>query len=104
MRATVLIVLVALTIMAGCSTPLTERAARVRVIPHDAAAMSGCKTLGSVAGRSHPVLLESAARSEAMAHLLDAAARMDADTVAIVSTSATDDGVVTLHGVALKCF
>lgn len=103
MRITVLIVLAALTILAGCVTPLTERAARVRVIPHDAAAMRGCKTLGSVAGRSRPVLLESAARSEALAHLRDAAARMDADSVAIVNTTAADE-VVTLHGVALKCF
>jgi len=103
MRATVLIVLVALTVVAGCATPLTERAARVRVIPHDAASMSGCKQLGSVAGRSKPVLLESAAEAEAMAHLRDAAARMDADAVAIVNTTVSDE-VVTLYGVALKCF
>lgn len=104
MRITVLIMLVALTTMTGCSTPLTEGAAGVRVIPHDATAMSGCKTLGSVAGRSHPVLLESAARAEALAHLRDAAARMGADSVAIVSTTEADEAVVILRGVALKCF
>jgi len=103
MRKKVLVALVALTVVAGCSTPLTERAARVRVIPHDPTAMGGCKTLGSVAGRSQPVLLESAARAEALAHLRDAAARMDADSVTVVNT-VVNESVVTLHGVALKCF
>lgn len=103
MHRTVLVALLALTVVTGCSTPLTERAAQVRVIPHDTVAQSGCKMLGSVAGRSRPVLLESAARSEAMSHLLDAAARMDADTVAVVDSTVVES-VVTVRGVALKCF
>lgn len=102
MRATVLIMLAGLVAVAGCSTPLTERASLVRVIPQEAVAASGCKTLGSVAGRSHPVLLESAAESEAMAYLRDAAARMDANAVTVVNTT-TDNEVVTIRGLALKC-
>lgn len=102
MRKTLLIALMALTLAAGCSTPLTEGAARIRIIAHDAAAMSGCKTLGAVAGRSRPVFLESGGRSDAMVELLEAAARIDADTVAISSTT-ENNNVVTVQGVALKC-
>ncbi len=102
MRNSTLAALAVLTIVAGCASGLSEQAGRIRVVPNEPAALSGCKTLGSMATRSQPVLLESAARSEALAQLLEAAARMDADTVAITSES-EDKNVVTLRGVAYKC-
>lgn len=99
MRCIFLMVSVAL---AGCATPLTDRAARIRVIQNDGPSVTACTQLGSVAGRSKGLLFESAAKSKAMADLLDAAANMGADTVAIVKTTESEE-VVTLYGVALKC-
>jgi uncharacterized protein YbjQ (UPF0145 family) len=88
--------------LAGCATSLTDGAARIRVIQNDSPAAKACTQLGSVAGRSKGLLFESAAKSKAMADLLDAAANMGADTVAIVKTTEAEE-VITLYGVALKC-
>lgn len=102
MRKTVPAALAALLVVTGCASRLTDEAAGIRVVPNDPAALRGCKTMGSVAARSQPVMLESAGRSDALAQMLEAAARMDADTVAITSES-EDKNVVTLRGVAYKC-
>ena len=102
MRKTNLAALAALTVVAGCASGLSEQAAGIRVVPNDPTALRHCKTLGAVAARSQPVLFESAARSDALAQILEAAARIDADTVAITSES-EDKSVVTLRGVAYKC-
>ncbi len=102
MRKTVLAMLAALTVLTGCASRLSEQAAAIRVLPNEPAALRHCQTLGGVAGRSQPVLLESAGRSDALDQMLEAAARMDADTVTVVSEN-EDKNVVTLRGVAYKC-
>jgi len=99
MRCIFLIVSVAL---AGCATSLTDSAARIRVIQNDSPAVKACAQLGAVAGRSKGLLFESAAKSKAMADLLDAAANMGADTVAIVKMTEAEE-MITLYGMALKC-
>jgi hypothetical protein len=102
MRKTFPAALAALTIVAGCASRLSDEAAGIRVVPNEPAALRGCKTVGSMAARSRPVFLESGGRADALAQMLEAAARMDADTVTITSES-EDKNVVTLRGVAYQC-
>ena len=102
MRLSLLIGLLLVTLLSGCATPLSERAAGLRVLPQDSSVLRQCVTLGSVAGRSSRLRLESAAESKAMADLLDTAAGMDANAVTLVNTTVADE-VVTLYGLALKC-
>ena len=95
-------VLIAVTVLIGCASTISPKAAKVQVHTQMSTLLSNCKNLAPVSATSRAFGYEEA-WATAKNQIREAAADKDGDTLVILNTDR--DGLnLTIQGTALRCY
>lgn len=108
MRHSTLAIVLTACALAGCATPLSDRARSVQVHRQASTLLAQCKTLGPVTGTGQGAGTLDEGYAAALAGMREAAADKGADTVVILNVDrfmrSLYDRPTTMQGTALRCY
>ena len=94
----------AIALLAGCATPMSDKAAKIQVHSQMSTLLSACKNLGPVSGSAGGWgMAYQSAPDDAKAKAREAVADKGGDTLVVTNTDGNGYGMV-MQGVALRCY